>query len=1098
MKTILSIFSLLLFVSTAAIAQNSTISTVSVVASDPIATEPGPVAMDFLDFGAFTITRSGPTNLPLQVFFTLGGTAENGVDYHKIESPVTIVEGVRTVRVAVAPLPDALVEGEERVVLRLAPSPLAGPLPGYAIVPTNNSEAVVVIRDYHTPPPERNTVTITAVDPDAQELHLGMNTPIGVDNRALMRVNRTGPTNFALPVFYHVGGTAENGADYLRLSGEVVIPEGSRSAEIVIAALDDQLVEPTESVEVTVVPPVCVAIEPPPRECYLVGIPNKAVAFIRDNDQPPTNLPPLVHIVRPESGAVFKAPADIHIVADTVDRDGWVGMVEFFANDAKIGESIINFIIAPPDGTPISHQFDWKDVRPGDYALTALATDDQGVTSPSLPVRISVSDSNAIPPRTVVSIVATDPEGSEIPEVPPGMERPQLIDPAVFTVSRTGIVSNALEVHYTVAGTARNGVDYVELSGDLKIPEGRHAATVEVNVIDDLLVEGPESVVITLQPPVCIDIFPPPPECYVVGFPGRAEARIRDNDIIQETNKPPVVAIVVPADGAVFVAPADIEIIAQAFDSDGYVHTVEFFAGDHSLGVTTNNPFSAGIRNPFQIKWPSVPPGEYVLTALATDNDGAQSRSRPVKIAVIQEPVRQTVVNIRAVDPEAAEQDPRLDSLPNNALLKVVRTGPTDFDLKVFYRVGGTAINGVDYVELKGEVLIPTGSESADIVIQAIDDKLVERTESVLVGLVPPICPAIYPPPRECYVVGPAGRAMAFILDDEPLDTNLPPHVEIARPASGSTFRAPADIPIVAKTVDRDGYVGKVEFFANDHKIGEASKQFLVPPPDGEPIEYDFVWKDVRPGQYALTARAIDDEGASSVSLPVRISVVGTNEPPPPNVAVVTVYAIDAYAAEGPFVISNSILGWIGAGTNTIVRGNTGTFEIRRTGDLNTSLRVFYEMHGMATEGVDYLDLPGIAEIPVGARSARVVIVPIDDRLPERFESVIICLRPSPLASILPGYVVGRPGQAAAVIADNDTPPVPYICLRDGLFQWCRPATDSQCFRIDCSTDLKEWTELCTVRGTTDGTAHYVDAESRAYDRRFYRAVPVDCPVTEP
>jgi hypothetical protein len=676
------------------------------------------------------------------------------------------------------------------------------------------------------------------------------------------------------------------------------------------------------------------------------------------------------------------------------------------------------------------------------------------------------------------------------------MERPQLIDPAIFTVRRNGQLDNDLAVYYTIGGTSSNGVDYVEIPRQLKIPAGASSADIEINVIDDRLVEGPENVVIRIVPPLCVAlaIWPPPPECYVVGIPSVAEARILDDDF-STSNRPPVVSIVVPTNGAVFKAPADIHLIAHAFDLDGYVHTVEFFEGTNSLGITTNNPLAANVMNPFQLKWSQVEPGRYVLTALATDSDGAQSKSRPVFITVVEEPIRQTVVNIRAVDPEAAEQDPRLDSLPNNALLRVVRTGLTDFDLPVYYKVDGTAENGVDYNRLSGTVLIPKGSESADIVIEAIDDKFAERTESILVTIEPPVCIAIFPPPPECYLVGSAGRAMAFILDDEPIETNLPPRVEITQPSSGATFRAPADIRIVSKTVDRDGYVGKVEFFANGHKIGEAGKQFLVPPPDGTTIEYDFDWQDVRPGQYALTARAIDDEGASGFSPPVRISVVGTNTPPPTNVAVVTVYAIDGYASEsGNVIVTNDPGILLPYDTNGVRPPNVAVFEIRRSGgSSDIPLRVFYETHGTASEGVDYLDLPGIAEIPAGARSTRVVVVPIDDRLPEKLESVVICLRPSPVLSPIPGYVVGRPASAAAVIADNDLPRVPYFCLGDGLIHWRTPAASGECYRIEASADLQDWTELCTIRAT-EGALDYTDAEAMAYERRFYRAVSVPCP----
>src|SRR5438876_5311526 len=78
---------------------------------------------------------------------------------------------------------------------------------------------------------------------------------------------------------------------------------------------------------------------------------------------------------------------------------------------------------------------------------------------------------------------------------------------------------------------------------------------------------------------------------------------------------PPKAAIVQPAEGDTFTAPATIHVMAQATDEDGFVKTVEFFANDHSLGVTVNNPEIVGALNPFQIGWSPVFAGEYALRA---------------------------------------------------------------------------------------------------------------------------------------------------------------------------------------------------------------------------------------------------------------------------------------------------------------------------------------------------------------------------------------------------------------------------------------------------------------------------------------------------
>ena len=315
--------------------------------------------------------------------------------------------------------------------------------------------------------------------------------------------------------------------------------------------------------------------------------------------------------------------------------------------------------------------------------------------------------------------------------------------------------------------------------------------------------------------------------------------------------------------------------------------------------------------------------------------------------------------------------------------------------------------------------------------------------------------------------------AEAHILDNDFRPSNAPPIVTIIAPTNGAVFKAPATVPITADTVDSDGYVSRFEFYANDFKIGEADKAFFVAPPPGEHISFDFEWKDARAGQYLLTARGFDDQGAVGFSRAVRISILGTNVPPNTNLAVVSITAPDANASEH--------------------ETNTATFVIRREGDTNRPLAVYYSIQGTASNGVDYLQLPSMAVIPLGERSARIVVTPINDDIAEPLESVIISLLPPPVMNSLPQYMVGFPARAAAVIADDDSPRPPCICLRDGLFHWCRPATNGMCFRIECSTDLLTWSELCTATAT-EGSVLYVDADAPSLRMRFYRAIPVPCP----
>jgi hypothetical protein len=575
---------------------------------------------------------------------------------------------------------------------------------------------------------------------------------------ATFTVGRHGDVSEDLTVYYKLDGTAINGRDYRELSGRVLLPAGQYRARIVVDPIDDKLVEGTETVVAKLVPVVCAAIDPPPPGCYIVGDPNSARAVIFDND---VNQSPKAEIVHPATGDIFRAGADIKIDVATRDPDGWVTKVEFFANHLKIGEQEVYFIVPPPPGLLQRFSLTWSNVPAGGYVLQARATDNHGATSLTDPVLIKVI---TIPPVPIVVIEAIDPIAAEPNPILPAF------DPARFQVSRHGgDLSRSLAVKYRIGGTASNGVDYATLSGVIVIPSNSPAAYIEVVARHDTLVEGTESVILTLLQPPCVLSNAITPDCYLVGTPGRDIAYIRDNDA---PNRPPTVAIVSPPNGSVFSAPLDLRLVAAAGDPDGWVTTVEFFDGTNSLGIV-RNPLTVmdatpvrlpglntdvltdnSIARPFVLVWSNVPPGKHILTAVATDNAGDKTRSRPVEIAV-REPQDLPVVRIMAVDAVARE------GTSNTATFRIRRTGPTNAALTVFYAIRGTASNGVDYISIPGSLTIPAGRRGARIVISPIDDKLVECIETVILRITPPP----FDPPT--YEIGRPARAGAVILDND-------------------------------------------------------------------------------------------------------------------------------------------------------------------------------------------------------------------------------------------------------------------------------------------------------------------------------------------
>ena len=91
-------------------------------------------------------------------------------------------------------------------------------------------------------------------------------------------------------------------------------------------------------------------------------------------------------------------------------------------------------------------------------------------------------------------------------------------------------------------------------------------------------------------------------------------------------NNPPTVSITSPLDSAVFLAGSNITIAANASDNDGTLISVAFYAGTTLLNTDTNSPYN--------FTWSNAQPGKYMLTAVATDNDSAQTTSAKVSIIV--------------------------------------------------------------------------------------------------------------------------------------------------------------------------------------------------------------------------------------------------------------------------------------------------------------------------------------------------------------------------------------------------------------------------------------------------------------------------------
>ena len=91
----------------------------------------------------------------------------------------------------------------------------------------------------------------------------------------------------------------------------------------------------------------------------------------------------------------------------------------------------------------------------------------------------------------------------------------------------------------------------------------------------------------------------------------------------------PLVSITSPTDGRIFGLNTAITIEVDASDADGTIERVEFYEGLNYLGEDSTSPYSF-IWSDAAI----VPEGEYVLSAIAIDNDGLTKSAEPVTISI--------------------------------------------------------------------------------------------------------------------------------------------------------------------------------------------------------------------------------------------------------------------------------------------------------------------------------------------------------------------------------------------------------------------------------------------------------------------------------
>jgi hypothetical protein len=437
---------------------------------------------------AVPIVRAGPTPGGVTVTCqTAGGSAVPGSDYTPVDKLLTFAAGSRTVSCVVPVINDTIFDGPRTVNLALSVPPTSTA----RLAP--QSTAVLTIEDNDAP----GTLSFAVANFAASE-------PAGTTPAlATITVTRAIPAGktaaSGVTVDYATSnGTATAGQDYTATSSTLTFAAGQLARSFTVPILHDTLVEGPETVLLTLSSPSAGAA---------IGSPNPATLTIKDNDV----------------GGALKLSAATYTVAE----NGGQGTITVLRSGGAASEVTVQYATADDSA------------QAGiDYAATAgTLTFAAGETSKSFAVPIL--DNDVADAARTFKVVLAGPGGGGVLGAPAtaavtitddevgvrfgsaSYSAGEAATSALITVQRTGPKAAPATVQYATGdGSATAGLDYQARSGTLTIPAGATSATFSVPLLADTLVEGDETVNLTLSNPAGA----------LLGSPNTAALTIKDND----------------------------------------------------------------------------------------------------------------------------------------------------------------------------------------------------------------------------------------------------------------------------------------------------------------------------------------------------------------------------------------------------------------------------------------------------------------------------------------------------------------------------------------------------------------------------------------
>jgi autotransporter-associated beta strand protein len=351
----------------------------------------------------------------------------------------------------------------------------------------------------------------------------------------------------------------------------------------------------------------------------------------------------------------------------------------------------------------------------------------------------------------------------------------------IYTFTRTQ-TANPLTVNFTIGGSASFGSDYAQSgaqsfngsTGTITFGSGQTTATVTVDPNADSMIEGDETVVLTVASGTGYSIVGP-----------AATGTITNDDFLPTVTLAVAPASVVENGTSTLIytftrtgsiANSSLLVNFNVGGSAGYLSDYTQSGAKSFSGSSGSVSFGFGQSTATVVVDPKsdsvLEPDETVLLTLASSPNYTVGTVGPVTGTILNDDIEVSL----AVAPGSVTEDGG-----SNLIYTFSRVGSMTNPLTVKFAVGGAAKFGTDYTQSgastfgggKGTVVIPALASSATVTIDPIADSTIEANEAVKLTVTTS---------TGSYVIGAANMAIGTITNDY---FPIPPSVSLGvSPAS--------------------------------------------------------------------------------------------------------------------------------------------------------------------------------------------------------------------------------------------------------------------------------------------------------------------------